>query len=98
MERDCIIAHGAAKFLKEKLFDVSDAYKIHVCENCGMIAVANLEINAYECRSCPRFGGKTPNINMVEIPYACKLLFQELTSVNILPRIRTEKSLNNNEL
>ena len=34
MERDAVIAHGMAKFLKERLMDCSDAYSTYVCGIC----------------------------------------------------------------
>ena len=84
MERDCMISHGAARFLKERLMDVSDRYRIHVCENCGLIATAKLHEQEFSCNVCEH-----SKIVQVYVPYACKLLFQELMAMHIVPRIVT---------
>ena len=86
MERDCIISHGAAAFLKERLLDVSDNYKVFICSKCHMIGSVNEKKNIYKCDHCPN----TTLFNEVRIPYACKLLIQELISMSIVPRLITD--------
>jgi len=98
MERDAIIAHGLAKFLKEKLLDTSDAYSCHVCNICGLFAqrlyrkeskryITNHDI--FYCPACKNY----TQISKIMIPYAFKLLIQELMSLNIAPRIRVEQDI-----
>jgi DNA-directed RNA polymerase beta subunit len=79
MERDCMIAHGTSTFLKERLADLSDPFTIDVCANCGqMVSQSTL------CRAC-----QTREIRPTQIPYACKLLFQELQAMNIKVKLST---------
>ena len=80
-----MISHGAAHMLKERLFDQSDAYRIHVCTKCGLTAIAHFNNDMYKC---PNPDHKTAEVVQVHIPYACKLLFQELMAMGIAPRLR----------
>ena len=92
MERDCLIAHGSANFLRDRLFWSSDPYQLHVCDNCGMFCHADLSNGTFECRhpECKKSkAGVT--FSRIHIPYACKLLFQELMSMAIVPRIQTRE-------
>lgn len=89
MERDCMISHGAAQFMRERLFFHSDEYRVHVCDFCGLICVADLEKKIFNCKACKN----TTQVSQVYIPYACKLLFQELMAMAVTPRLITDRSL-----
>tara|TARA_Y100000389_G_scaffold83976_1_gene80573 strand:- start:12394 stop:15651 length:3258 start_codon:yes stop_codon:yes gene_type:complete len=85
MERDAMISHGASALLKDRLFYNSDAYQIHVCQECGLLATGDVKNNKYFCKSCNK-----PNVVATNIPFATKLLFQELSSIGACPRILTK--------
>jgi DNA-directed RNA polymerase II subunit RPB2 len=86
MERDCMVSHGAARFTRERMYNVSDKYSVNVCKKCGLIASYNDKMHIHHCRTCDN----RTDFAYVEIPYACKLLFQELNTMNVVPRIMTE--------
>ena len=94
MERDCTVSHGASRLTRERLYDSSDAFSVHVCKKCGTIAAYNDGTTGkkmesipeiYKCRLCDN----RSDFSYVELPYACKLLFQELITMNVAPRIMT---------
>ena len=87
MEKDAMVSHGASAFTKSRMYDVSDKYSVNVCNKCGMIAAYNDEINIHLCKTCDN----RTDFAYVQIPYSCKLLFQELMTMNVVPRIIAEK-------
>jgi DNA-directed RNA polymerase II subunit RPB2 len=82
MERDCLISHGVANFLLDRFYANSDPYRMHICERCGFAAVANLRKNSFTCNH-PSCRNLNPKIAQVRMPYAAKLLFQELETMAI---------------
>jgi DNA-directed RNA polymerase II subunit RPB2 len=86
MERDCMVSHGASRFTRERMYNVSDKYSVNVCKKCGLIASYNDKMHIHHCRTCDN----RTDFAYVEIPYACKLLFQELNTMNVVPRIMTD--------
>jgi DNA-directed RNA polymerase II subunit RPB2 len=85
MERDGMISHGAARFTRGRMYDASDKYQVYICKSCGLIASYNDKLHIHHCRTCDN----RVDFAYVEIPYACKLLFQELITMNVVPRVMT---------
>lgn len=77
MEKDCMLVHGASKFLHEKMFDQSDKFIINLCVPCkSYFKVAKDENGLFYCTGCDGI-----DIVKFNFPFAAKLVFQELTAM-----------------
>jgi DNA-directed RNA polymerase III subunit RPC2 len=68
MERDCLIGYGATQLLLERLMISSDKFEVNACEECGLMGY-----NGW-CTYCK----SSKKMAQLTIPYAAKLLFQEV--------------------
>ncbi len=88
MERDSLVGHGLALFLRERFVDSSDGVDIFVCDEHGFIA-------RYDKRSkrwiCPICRNKTKSVSRVTVPYTFVLLIRELQSLGIRVQLRTSE-------
>ncbi|TXT08812.1 hypothetical protein VHUM_02940 [Vanrija humicola] len=83
MERDCLIGYGATQLLLERLMISSDAFDAQVCEKCGMLAYSGW------CKGC----ASSKAVVKITMPYAAKLLIQELIGMNIMPKLMMEDTV-----
>ena len=89
MERDCVCAHGVSEFTKERFMECSDGFNCYSCRKCGLISIANPDANIWLCKTCDN----TTEFAPIQIPYAYKLLMQELETMNIASRIYTQGAI-----
>ncbi len=87
MERDCLIGHGAAMVIKDRLLDESDGTLQYVCGNpeCGHFALKDRKGNL-RCPVCEN----NSKIYPVQTSYAFKLLLDELLSLGVSMRLQLE--------
>ena len=109
MDRDCLVAHGLSYFIEESMMVRGDQFYMAVCNQTGCIAVYNQTRNiflspmadgplkftqnidnTFNIVNVSRFGR---DFSIVRVPYAFKLLMQELKSMNIQMRIITEANV-----
>ena len=109
MDRDCLLAHGVANFIKETMLVRGDQYYMAICNQSGTIAIYNENKNLF---LSPIVDGPLKfienvenNMNIVQkskfgrdfsiirVPYAFKLLMQELKTMNVQMRIITENNV-----
>ena len=83
MERDCLIGYGATQLLLERLMVSSDAFVVNACEQCGLLGY-----NGY-CGYCK----SSKHVVKLTVPYATKLLFQELMAMQVVPRLVLEEAV-----
>ena len=83
MERDAIVSHGASHVLCDRLFEQSDSFDAIVCKKCGMLCRHSISSKSGgHCDMCDT--NDTANVKM---PYAFKLLAQELMALHITPKL-----------
>ncbi len=88
MERDAMLGYGSTAFLKDRLMYVADVYIMPLCPTCGVITGPDAP-HSHMCKTC---GSR---MQSVRIPYATKILLQELHAMGINVKLKLSDSKNN---
>ena len=109
MDRDCLIAHGMTRFISDSMMVRGDEFYMAVCNQTGSVAIYNERKNIFlspmldgplkfnynldnemNVNAVSKYG---KDFSVVRVPYAFKLLMQELLTMNVQMRIITEKNV-----
>ena len=109
MDRDCLIAHGLSSFIQESMLVRGDEYFVAICNKTGCIAAYNETKQIFLSPMADGPLKFTTNINndlnitnvskfgrdfsVIRVPYAFKLLMQELKTMNVQMRVITESNV-----
>lgn len=85
MEIEGLWGYGLMQFLKERIMECSDNYRMFICKTCGIPAIVNPERGIFMCRKCKN----NTHFSEIRIPYSCKLMFQEIQAMNVSARFLT---------
>lgn len=89
MEKDCLLSHGMAAMLKDRLLTNSDEYTVTTCDVCGLLCYP-LKVDdqpaAPHCRAC----SNSLYVTERKMPYAMVLMIRELLSINVALRFQVK--------
>jgi len=91
MERDCLLANGCPAFVRDRLMEQSDEYRMHYCKVCGLPATVvkgNPQEDIPESKECKVC--QSTDIAYIRLPYATKLLMFEFIGMGIVFRVLTD--------
>mmetsp|Transcript_23287 Transcript_23287/g.55227 ORF Transcript_23287/g.55227 Transcript_23287/m.55227 type:complete len:452 (+) Transcript_23287:1-1356(+) len=97
MERDALLAHGAAFLLRDRLMTCSDGCSTMLCHQCGSLLapmrtappLADVLSTLSDPRTCHRCQ-TGDHITTIAIPYVVRYLTAELLAMNIQLKYETE--------
>lgn len=106
MERDSLIAHGAAYLLHDRLFRCSDFDTAYVCPHCGSILTpqANAQTDKgvqrddtavqgdpWECPPCSKRAKQIVRCHPIPVPWVFRYLVCELAAMNVRVNLRVSE-------
>ena len=97
MERDALIAHGVSSVLMDRMLLSSDKFDVNICAKCGIMAEKKApkeeeESNLLHRKAYCRYCDSHEHVVDVVVPYAFKLLAQELEACHVRVKYTIKKS------